>query len=102
MEENNKIANWNEDPKIPWPLKKATQDEFSYACEINNGMIVKFSKAEINGEWVTLSETNGTIDLTYSPKICSFDATSPLMSFPRGIVVKISDIVWVADAPFGS
>lgn len=67
-------------------LIKATQDCFDYALKLRTGDIISFSEAKIIApEWVHLSGCSGL----------------PFMA-DRGVDVRISDIVWVMDAPNGS
>lgn len=75
-------------------LAKACCDHFDYACRLRTGEVIRFSDcAIISKEWLNLT-------------ISEF-ADQPLqnkLAFPaeRGIDVRISDIVWVMDAPEGS
>jgi len=75
-------------------LAKACQDCFDYAMKLRTGEVINFSFAEvINNEWVhlTLKETNE-------------QPIANRIAYPadRGVDVRMSDIVWVMDAPEGS
>lgn len=75
-------------------LAKAIHDPFDYALRLRTGEIVAFEFAEIiDKDWVrlTLKPHNNQPPKTRLP----FPA-------PRGIDVRLSDIVWVMDAPEGS
>lgn len=75
--------------EIPPSLLKAWFDQdFSYALELRNGRIINFKGAEFNP-----GSQFATLDLRDS-----LDGHP----FPRGIDVRISDIVWCGDAPDGS
>lgn len=71
--------------KYPGVLRKACEDEFDYALGLRGGTTLRFSRAEIHGDGVTLHDVRGL------PYPC-----------PRGVQVLLSDIVWLADAPIGS
>jgi hypothetical protein len=75
-------------------LAKSCMDPFDYACRLRTGEVVFFEGATIvNKEWITLTlkpqESQPKFDCLKYPG-------------PRGIDVRISDIVWVMDAPNGS
>ncbi len=79
-----------------WPptLEKACQDLFLYAVRLRTGETWLFEKAlPINPEWVELR-----IRLDHWAHKNDLNG----MTFPRGVEVRVSDIVWIADAPFGS
>jgi hypothetical protein len=81
---------------LPGSLVKACQDPFDYALKLRTGEVVRFVEAEIDGAWVTLiGNGNG------KPNICEGVAGLDYHC-PRGVDVRISDIVWCADAPEGS
>lgn len=104
-----------------WPpsLQKATCDPFTYAAYIRHVGVVTFEEAElvfvcdwleedpdpdmrVNEEWVHLN----AVEFTDQPS--GFQGgrlpTEGSMSFTfdRGLDVRVSDLVWVADAPWGS
>lgn len=72
--------------RYPNSLIKACVDEFSYALRLRSGDIIRFAFAEIHGEFVTVSSPFGT-------------ERGNVFPFPRGVDVRISDIVWCADDP---
>jgi hypothetical protein len=81
--------------EYPDALIKACFDPFTYVLQIRSGQIIAFESASINGDWVHLTRPGHT----------SFDFARPYdLKFPcpRGIDVRLSEIVWVADAPNGS
>ena len=91
-----------------WPpfLAKASMDPFMYAIGLHSGLVVVCEgvrelpmpegRYPAAFEWVELYGVTGTtvnVLSTVSAGRCSFD---------RGIQVRVSDIVWIADAPYGS
>jgi len=72
-------------------LIKAVGDPFDYVARLRSGEIVRFGQARINGEWITLMPMSYDTFADDLPYAC-----------PRGIEVRLSDIVWCADAPTGS
>lgn len=95
---------------VGWPpwLVKATFDPFVYAVGLRNGLTLTFNEAEQmqgSSEWVrllgvaqfTLPSSN-TVGLEEAP----FVVGAGPYTFARGLEVRLADIVWVADAPFGS
>lgn len=81
--------------KLPTYLVKAMVDEFDYAVRLRTGEAIRFSSAEMlaGGEFVRLvgHGMDGGCDVEGLPYPC-----------PRGVEVRLSDIVWVTDAPQGS
>lgn len=73
-------------------LIKAIVDEFDYAVGLVSGEVIRFTKAETHGDWVTL----GDIDLDKSK------LPAQLSCPERGLDVRISQIAWACDAPQGS
>jgi hypothetical protein len=74
-------------------LIKGCVDPFDYALGTKSGLIVRWTGeiAIIEGEWLNIPE--GKLE------ILGLGAPWPL---PRGLQIRISEIVWVADAPQGS
>lgn len=86
--------------KLPPSLCKAATDNlFDYALRLRTGEILYFEGASFNGgEYVTLS-----LSQMRSPDHQSSSSDgAELPPFERGVDVRISDIVWCADAPHGS
>ena len=79
----------------PPSLLKACCDEFEYACRLATGETVYFTHATISGDYCTLIGVESAAQLTYA------DQKLP-HPFPRGLEVRVSSIVWCADAPNGS
>jgi hypothetical protein len=80
----------------PPSLLKACYDEFDYALKLSDGTIIRFAFAKIHGDYVTLmgGYDKGTL-IVDQPKPLPF-------IFDRGIEVRLSEIIWCADAPDGS
>lgn len=87
---------------LPWPLSKALSDPFEYAVGLRDGSVVHFESASIRLEAPEFITLNGVrhhsvpaVDVTHDRKPWPF-------SFERGLVIRISDVMWAADAPHGS
>jgi hypothetical protein len=82
-----------------WPdaLIKATEDQFGYMARLRTGEVVAFEGATyISDEWVRLENHHYVFKVsseTHLPKSPNFD---------RGIEVRVDNIMWVADGPYGS
>ena len=75
-----------------WPdaLIKACCDVFEFELQLRTGTVIRFSHARpVNREWVHIVLDD--VDQKHSMSRC-----------PRGIDVRVADIVYVADAPDGS
>jgi len=75
--------------RLPPALRKACSDYFDYALKLRDGTVVCFSQAYIQGEFATLT------DCSTNPS--SYALENPMVPFPRGLDVRIADIVWCAD-----
>ena len=71
-------------------LQKACDDEFMYAMKLRTGDVIEFTSAEIllGGIWIHLNNVEKNENQPFFAE--------------RGMDVRISDIVWVMDAPHGS
>ena len=75
-------------------LAKACQDPFDYAMKLRTGEVIDFSFAKVlNKEWVHLE---------IKPMDEQPEANRIAYPADRGVDVRLSDIVWVMDAPRGS
>jgi len=83
---------------IPDSLDKATEDQFIYAVRLRTGELMTFSKARLNGEWVHLSDP----DVITPDRLGARWDRGMEFVLDRGMDVRLADIVWCADAPFGS
>lgn len=75
-------------------LAKACLDSFDYALKLRTGEVIFFSEATVlNREWIHLEV-----------KSMEDQPTSNRIAYPamRGVDIRLSDIVWVMDAPMGS
>jgi hypothetical protein len=84
----------------PPSLLKAAEDCFDYALRLSSGEIIRFRSAKIHGYYVTLYGGTGEYD-SRSLAECEQPSLMPFI-FDRGLDVRVSDIVWCADAPSGS
>jgi hypothetical protein len=88
-----------------WPpaLIKAVDDPFDYALRLKDGSLIFFEYAVPcgkNNEWVSLHFQ----DMHYGSKVwgMSFNHNFNIGGKDRGLEVRVSEIVWAADAPYGS
>lgn len=91
--------------KAGWPpaLAKATYDPFDYAIGLKDGTVIFFEYATScgsNHEWVSL-QFQRIHDGTPAYQR-SFNKTHGIGGNDRGLQVRVSEIVWAADAPYGS
>jgi hypothetical protein len=82
-------------------LVKASQDPFDYAIKLRTGEVIRFESLKfLDDGWV---EING---IRFPGSECGFgvprDCEGIPFPAPRGMDVRIADIVWVMDAPTGS
>jgi hypothetical protein len=69
-------------------LAKSCIDTFDYVMKLSTGEQIRYESATVLADdWLHLSEA---CDFPHGPE------------YPRGIDVRVSAIVWVKDAPFGS
>lgn len=83
-------------------LAKASQHPSSYALKIRTGEVIHFESAEIlNPQWIHLAfpSLQKQRDRLYQHQP---DPNDFLYQAPHGIDVRLSDIVWVVDDPYGS
>jgi hypothetical protein len=85
----------------PPALAKACRDWFSYALRLRSGPVICFSSAEpISPDWVHLDGLRTDFDeedRLHRRDLC--DAHAP--PCPRGLDVRVAEIAWVADDPWG-
>jgi hypothetical protein len=77
--------------KYPPSLLKAVIDDFGSALKLRTGEVIRFVRADPKGDYVTLhtdSEHWGDDFSHPLPYLC-----------PRGVDVRVEDIVWCVDAP---
>ena len=73
-------------------LAKSMIDPFDYAMRLRTGEMIRYVAAEIRaGGWIHLASARWDDGKGGESAI-----------FPRGIDVRLSEIVWVKDAPYGS
>jgi hypothetical protein len=82
----------------PPALAKACCDYFENALKLRTGEVIFYTKAEpINKDWIFI---DGIDDQTLS--LQNKSSGLPDVGFHRGMEIKISEIIWCADAPNGS
>ena len=83
----------------PPALAKACVDPFDYAMGLRNGSVLFFEHAvAVSRTWVTI------MGVKQGPPAVLDDGTPDRNNaiFGRGLDVRVSQIAWVADAPYGS
>lgn len=75
-------------PLYPHSLIKAVLDPFDYALALSTGERFRFASAQIDGHFIHLEEL--------------IEREGALYPLPRGVDVRLEDIIWCADAPIGS
>jgi len=86
--------------KYPPALLKAVTDPFDYAAGIEGIGVLEFESATLHGDWVTLDP--GDRDRGFHGHEWRETVSKTPFPCPRGIDVRLSSIIWVADAPNGS
>jgi len=73
----------------PWPLLKATMNNWTFYAKLTTGELIRFPEASITGDWVTLK----------APTILSSGSALGLREamLGRGLVVQINQIAWCVD-----
>lgn len=107
------------DARPAWPphLNKAVLDNpFQYACGLRDGTVIEFEGAT-PGDWAECERLDHVADAGSDEDFLNARVASewvhlegiqsirgPLGVFPfeRGLDIRLSEIVWVADAPRGS
>lgn len=84
--------------KYPPSLIKACCDPFAYALGLRDGTVIRFEQASICGEFASLTLHDDWMRW-HMPDPPHHGLPYPC---PRGVDVRIADIVWCADAPSGS
>ena len=86
----------------PWPLAKATLDHFDYAIGLRDGIVIRFVSAMASDDmnWVIINHDGLKIARWSTGGDWRADHTT--LTFHRGLVIRVSEIVWAADAPAGS
>jgi hypothetical protein len=82
-------------PLYPHSLLKASFDPFDYALRLRTGEVIYFQECSFRGDWVCLT-------VHKCPYQAAHDMSTLRHPFERGLDVRLSDIVWCADAPEGS
>lgn len=104
---NHKYAMWRA-KGIPEALYKASTDPFDYAMGLKNGAVFYFEavdlgECEVFQGWVHISNIKsytlyGNDDWDHQ----TGHGIADQFNFERGMDIRLEDISWVADAPFGS
>ena len=87
---------------IPWPVVKASEDPFDYAVGLRDGSVFFFEHCAIDADYkfVTLL---GVRAHSFPPPRHGLDPNRDMqLSFARGVVVRVEDILWAADGPYES
>lgn len=73
----------------PWPLLKATMNNWTFYAKLVTGEVVSFAEARIKGDWVTLMD----VTMVHHDSPVRLDA----IILGRGMVVQLNHIVWCSD-----
>lgn len=77
-------------------LAKACMDSFDYALKLRSGEVVRFTDATCHANgWITLQGVEQCDPALTVEQELPFPA-------PRGVDVRLTDVIWVMDAPCGS
>ncbi len=82
--------------RYPDALIKAAVDPFDYVLKLRTGEIIFLETLTIRGDYVHV-----TLHETYDLSPILKENQLPLPC-PRGVDIRVEDIVWCADAPYGS
>ena len=80
--------------ELPNALSKSMSEPYDYALGLRNGTILYFSEASYQpgSEWVHLKAPMPGVEKRHGYIIVPFD---------HGLDVRLSEIAWVADSPYG-
>jgi hypothetical protein len=84
---------------LPDALVKACSDPFDYAMGLRTGPVIRFESATLSTDhqWIHVAVQHHGYDAD-APDVM----TGCPFTFECGVDVRVSDIMWVADAPNGS
>lgn len=88
-------------PGFPNALTKALSDQFTYMLMLKNGAMIEFESAELQGDYPPVSADHW-VRLHGVKMIQPAIKGEDPINFERGLDVRVSEIVWVVDAPYGS
>jgi hypothetical protein len=83
--------------RYPASLLKSVIDPFMYALKLRTGEVVYFQECRIDGAYAHL-----TLQELYMGNLIPDGVETVVHGGERGIDVRVDDIVWCVDAPFGS
>jgi hypothetical protein len=87
---------------LPSLAKACEDDSFDYALKLRTGEVFYFGGAAYGGgDFITIkgiTNTHGDLPGRRYPN----GETSCAPHFPRGLDIRVDDIVWCSDAPFDS
>lgn len=88
--------------ELPPALVKALGDPFVYALGLRDGRVLRFAEARLSPDrkWLEIIGFGG-IEREGGDG-GSIEMSGVQYHFPRGLYVRVSDIMWAADAPEGS
>ena len=93
------------DPRLPPALNKALADHFACAVGLKGGTVIVAESAElVGGDWIHLqlaTDSHGN-EAGDRKAVRIYGGKPTAMTFDRGIDIRISEIAWAADAPYGS
>jgi hypothetical protein len=92
-------------PGLPAALLKACATPFDYALGLSTGHVLYFESAKLSedGLWLHVKPHEGEHGLPYTdPGNQIWPMRGVPYPFVRGLDVRVSAIIWIADAPRGS
>lgn len=88
---------------LMWPLVKAAIDPFDYAIGLRSGAVIRFERLTFDKDpFDGKQPTFVTLIGVEEHSIRQHPGVVDIFTFDRGLVVRIDEIVWAADAPRGS
>jgi hypothetical protein len=92
-------------PGLPAALLKACAKPFDYALGLNTGQVLYFESATLSedGLWLHVKPHEGEHGVAYThPDSRVWPMRDVPYPFLRGLDVRVSAIIWIADGPHSS
>lgn len=97
------IRDWRDHRGQPDDMVKAQQDPFTYALAMRDGSLFLFESLEMLPHgWARLTEPQHMHVSKWEGEGRFTTESSAVNTFARGVTIRVSDIVWIADCPEGS
>jgi hypothetical protein len=84
--------------KYPDPVLKAAFDHYDYALGLKDGTVIRFTDAKIMGDYILLRVADAEPVFENGRR-----EGFKLLPYPclRGVAVRLDQIAWAVDAPYG-